>query len=172
MNITKQKTTLIDKILKGEVEIEHLEDGGFSSIFTIIGNEKLLLKKSKNRVDGFRFIATMPEEKRKEFAFRNIIEEKKVKGEYYYILENLKEIDFSEQEKRDLVYMFEYNELSDENKVYSTPRVEKIKNLMLKLVDHLAEKLEYCCLDLHYTNVMMNDDGEIFLTDPIAECEI
>lgn len=146
-----------------------LGQGGFSIVYDLVDYNNLILKHSYNPMDGFRFLADMTAAKRNKIGLRPI-EERKIYGEdIYYLLPKLKKIDFTEKE---LEYLNAINEIDNPITFFMfedfiSERMStiqsKIKALLLAVKDEVYE------LDISEDNIMEDEKGKIYLTDPIAE---
>lgn len=146
-----------------------LGQGGFSIVYELVDYNNLILKHSYNPMDGFRFLADMTAAKRNKIGLRPI-EERKIYGDdIYYLLPKLNKIDFTGKE---LEYLNAINEIDNpitffmfEDFISERMSIiqSKIKALLLTLKDEVYE------LDISEENIMQDENGNIYLTDPVAE---
>lgn len=148
-----------------------LGTGGYAKVYLI--DEERVLKISDHKSDGFRHVATLPSHKRKEIGFVNI-HESFLDNEselMYFLTERLYPLSVSQEQEKSIKrinaqlcehdYSFDflqYNEIEQD-----------IINKSLKLKLYMPSHLDYDW-DIHPSNLMVTKDGQIRLSDPIAEC--
>ena len=170
------KCKLINKILSGKIDITLIENGGYSDVYEVEGYPNVVFKKSHTYNDGFRKLASLPLKKREYFSFRNVLEKKKndETGEMFYLLENLKPLNLSENEKLEL------NELNSFDFLYHTEetimpceskKVGEIMSLIFKMKKAFGRKFKFAEYDFHESNFMQDEKGRLYVTDPISEYE-
>lgn len=133
-------------------------------------NQEHVLKSSFYRFDAFRYLAKLSLKKRNLFSFQPILEKLARKDDRLYLLKRLQPIDFDHDEIDDLFNMnINEGELLDGKEC--SERINIIRQLVANLVEVLnAEKNVRCFnLDLKKENVMQDQFGNIFLTDPVAD---
>lgn len=142
-----------------------LGSGGFSVVYDINDLDNIVLKHSFIPNDGFRYLSDLSLTKRVKMGLIPIIERKICGDDIYYLLPKLKNIHFSENELECL------KQINEKQKVDCNTLIsEKIYNILTK-VNNLISILkdEQYELDISEDNIMEDIDGNIYLTDPIAE---
>lgn len=139
--------------------------GGFSTIYEIPENENIVLKWSYIPYDGFRMIAEMSFKKRNSFLFQEIKEKMRYGDSFFYILEKLHHIEWTEKEKHEIQMINDNVLFNLEN---SSNRIKKIFECNMYLEKAISKKYNYL-KDLSPENIMKDSNGNIVLTDPIAE---
>lgn len=148
-----------------------LGTGGYAKVYLI--DEETVLKISDHKSDGFRHIADLPSDKRKEIGFVHIHESflDQESGLMYFLMERLYPLFVSQEQEKSVKrinaqlcehdYSFDflqYNEIEQD-----------IINKSLKLKLYMPSHLDYDW-DIHPSNLMVTKAGQIRLSDPIAEC--
>lgn len=142
-----------------------LANGGFSVVYDITDLDNIVLKHSFIPNDGFRYLSDLSLTKRAKMGLIPIIERKICGDDIYYLLPKLKKIHFSENELQCL------KQINEKQKVDCNTRIsDKIHNILTK-VNNLISILkdEQYELDISEDNIMEDIDGNIYLTDPVAE---
>lgn len=148
--------------LKG---LSSLGEGGFSTIYAVEEDTDIVLKWSYISYDGFRMLAELSPKKRLSFNFRKILDKKRSGDDIFYLLENLYPLDWTEEDKAELLMInngliFDISNSSERIK-FIVQSVENLKKAIPNDVNYL--------LDINEENIMVNKDGQIFLTDPVSE---
>lgn len=142
-----------------------LGSGGFSVVYDITDLDNVVLKHSFIPNDGFRYLSDLSLTKRAKIGLIPIIERKICGDDIYYLLPKLKNIHFSDNELECL------KQINIKQKIDCDIYIsEKIHNILTK-VNNLISILKYeqYELDISEDNIMEDIDGNIYLTDPIAE---
>lgn len=154
---------------KNNINLKNLKvigQGGFSTVYEIPDNKDLVLKWSYISYDGFRMISDMSLKKRQSFLFQEIKEKIRYGDSFFYILEKLFPIEWTEKEKKELK-MINDNIIFDLEQ--SSDRVKTIFKCNIALEKAISKKYSYS-KDIYPENIMKNKKGEIFIIDPISEC--
>ena len=142
-----------------------LGNGGFSVVYDITDLDNIVLKHSFIPNDGFRYLSDLSLTKRAKIGLIPIIERKICGDDIYYLLPKLKKIYFSENELQCL------KKINAKQLINSSIHIsEKIHDILTK-VNNLISILkdEQYELDISKDNIMEDNNGNIYLTDPIAE---
>lgn len=142
-----------------------LGNGGFSVVYDITDLDNIVLKHSFIPNDGFRYLSDLSLTKRTKMGLIPIIERKICGDDIYYLLPKLKKIHFSENELQCL------KKINAKQLINSSIHIsEKIHDILTK-VNNLISILkdEQYELDISEDNIMEDINGNIYLTDPIAE---
>lgn len=144
-------------------------EGGFSFVYDLTDRENKVLKHSYNPNDGFRYLSDLSLAKRKRIGLRPIDERKIIGDDVYYLMPKLIPINFTEKELEylDAINQIEYPKLLFSFRETISERIDLIKEKIAELVDVLSE--ESFELDITADNIMADIDGNIYLTDPVAE---
>lgn len=145
-----------------------LGEGASSYIYALPDHKSLVLKHSVQPDDGFRLLASLSSAKRKKIGFREIIEHKNYGDDSFYLLENLFKIDFTAEEES---YLEAINQIEDGDVIFMfeefiSDRMNDIKNKIKVLQEILKD--EIYTLDINVDNIMQDENGKIYLTDPIC----
>lgn len=162
-------------ILKDIQNIENkyslIGEGSYSKVFLI--NENVVLKISNHQSDGFRHVAELNKKQLEEINFVNIHESysDQKTGIMYFLMERLFPLSLDEQQQKSIKriniklwnkqYFFNFSE-------YNSLEKEIIKNA-LNLKISLPPQLDYDW-DLNHSNIMIDKNGCIKMSDPISEC--
>lgn len=161
----------IKEIIKNKSELSFVEKGDIgcnSEVFII--DENVVLKYAYNPNDPFHYLADMSLSQRNKFSFVPIIERKKIGNDFYYLMKKLNHIKFSLKEKC-LLEKINTNSssLTDEERK-ENERISLVENLAFQLIELLPTiRFE---LDLKPDNIMQDENGKIYLVDPISELEL
>lgn len=142
-----------------------LGSGGFSVVYEITDLDNIVLKHSFIPNDGFRYLSDLSLTKRAKMGLIPIIERKICGDDIYYLLPKLKKIHFSENEIQCL------KQINDKQSIDSSTHISEKIHYILTKVNNLISILkdEQYELDISEDNIMEDIDGNIYLTDPIAE---
>lgn len=145
--------------------------GGFSVVYDLLDYPGFILKHSYIPNDGFRYLSSLSPGKRKKFGFRPIVEKKTYGDDMFFLMPKLYEVDFTLEELQHLSLL---NSLKSPKDIlnFSEEVSERILNIIEKLkflINILATEEEEYELDITSENIMRDESGEIYLTDPIAD---
>lgn len=144
-------------------------EGGYAKVF-LIDDEKVL-KISDHKSDGFRHVAALSAEQRQSIGFVNIFETfyDEKNDNMYFLMERL--FPFNKTQcpniKKINSQLWENEYYFDFNKYNTIEQDIIIKILLLKI--HMPSHMNYDW-DIHVDNIMVDKQGNIKLSDPIAEC--
>lgn len=148
-----------------------LGTGGYAKVYLI--DEERVLKISNHKSDGFRHVADLPSDKRKEIGFVNIHESflDQDSGLMYFLTERLYPLSVSQEQEKSVKrinaqlwehdYSFDLSQYNDFEK--------DLINKALKIKLYMPSHLDYDW-DIHTSNLMVTKDGQLRLSDPVAEC--
>ena len=146
-----------------------LGEGGFSNVYDLVQHKGLVLKHSYYPHDGFRYLASLSASKRRKIGLRPIQEVKRYGDDAFYLMKKLYPIPFTEDESK---YLDELSLITEVENIFYPESfisaridfvVQKIKALIFILKD------EKIMLDITKKNIMMDENEELYLTDPVSE---
>lgn len=146
-----------------------LGHGGFSVVYDLFDYDNLVLKHSYIPYDGFRYLSELPLSKRKKIAFVEIQEKKRFGEDIYYLLPKLDKINFSDKEKEylDMINKKHENKECIMSDACPSSRMQFIMN-KVNFLSELLKGQDYE-MDINEDNIMADKEGNIYLTDPVAE---
>jgi len=148
-----------------------LGHGGFSVVYDLFDYDNLVLKHSYIPYDGFRYLAELSSFKRKKIAFVEIQEKKSFGEDVYYLLQKLEKINFNEKEKKCLDMINKSFEHTDAIMPGEYPSLRM--QFIIEKVNILSDLLkgQNYEMDINEDNIMSDKQGNIYLTDPVAEMQ-